>query len=203
MTTGAFAFPIFVEVRGRRVFVAMGSHESDAKAEALAELGAIVSAYRASDGPFEPSLLDGAVLAIVGTGDRALDHRIAAACRERALLVNTVDDIPWCDWSAPAILRRGDLTVAIGTGGIAPALAARLRDVIGEELAGPEYETLLELFADVRPEITRSGRSFRERRALWYRLVDGPALERIRDGDVDGARAVIETEIARWEAQAA
>jgi siroheme synthase-like protein len=201
--SGAFAFPIFVEVRGRRVFVAMGSHESDAKAEALAELGADVSAYRALDGPFHPALLDGAVLAIVGTGDRSLDHRIAAACRERSLLVNTVDDIPWCDWSAPAILRRGDLTLAIGTAGIAPALAVRLRDLIGEELVGPEYEALLELFADARPEIMHSGRSFRERRALWYRLVDGPARELIRDGDREGARRAIETEIARWEAQAA
>jgi siroheme synthase-like protein len=201
--SGAFAFPIFVEVRGRRVFVATGSHESDAKAEALAELGADVSAYRASDGPFDPALLDGAVLAIVGTGDRALDHRIARACRERALLVNTVDDIPWCDWSAPAILRRGDLTVAIGTGGIAPALAVRLRDLIGDELAGPEYAQLLELFAEIRPEIAGSGRSFRERRALWYRLVDGSAIELIRDGNIDAARSAVATEIERWEAQAA
>ncbi len=143
------------------------------------------------------------MLAIVGTGDRSLDHRIAAACRERSLLVNTVDDIPWCDWSAPAILRRGDLTLAIGTGGIAPALAVRLRDLIGDELVGPEYEALLELFAEVRPEIMRSGRTFRERRALWYRLVDGPALDLVREGDLDGARRAVETEIARWEAQAA
>jgi siroheme synthase-like protein len=201
--SGAFAFPIFVEVRGRKVFVAKGSHESDAKAEALAELGANVSAYRVSDGPFDPQLLDGAVLAVVGTGDRTLDHRIAAACRERSLLVNTVDDIPWCDWSAPAILRRGDLTLAIGTAGIAPALAVRLRDLIGEEVVGPEYEPLLELFAEVRPEIGASGRSFRERRALWYRLVDGPAAELLRDGDIEAARRAIQTEIARWEAQAA
>jgi precorrin-2 dehydrogenase/sirohydrochlorin ferrochelatase len=201
--TGAFGFPIFVEVRGRRVFVALGSHESDAKAETLAELGADVSAYRVSDGPFDPRLLDGAVLAVVGTGDRVVDHQIAAACRERALLVNTVDDIPWCDWSAPAILRRGDLTLAIGTGGIAPALAARLRDAIGEDLVGPEYEPLLELFAEVRPEIARSGRSFRERRALWYRLVDGPAVDLIRRGDRAGARAEVENEVKRWEAQAA
>ena len=82
-------------------------------------------------------------------------------------------------------------------------LAARLRDLIGDELVGPEYENLVELFAEARPEIMRSGRSFRERRALWYRLVDGPALGLIRDGDPDGARRAVETEIARWEAQAA
>ena len=144
------------------------------------------------------------MLAVVGTGDRALDHRIAAACRERSLLVNTVDDIPWCDWSAPAILRRGDLTLAIGTGGIAPALAVRLRDLIGEELVGPEYAPLLELFAEMRPG-DRAQRPIvpRAARALVPAGRRAGASDLIRAGDLDGARAAVETEIARWEAQAA
>jgi siroheme synthase-like protein len=199
----AFAFPIFLDVRGRRIFVACGSHESDAKAAALRELGADVAAYRVSDGPFHAGLLEGASLAIIGTGDRDLDHRLAAECRARNLLVNTVDDIPWCDWSAPALLRRGDLTIAVGTGGIAPALAARLRDRIGDGLAGPEYASLLELFAEVRPEIQASGRSFRDRRRLWYALVDGPALALVQAGRVDAARAAIRADIGRWQELAA
>ena len=142
-----------------------------------------------------PGLLAGATLAIVGTGARDLDHHIATVARERGILVNTVDDIPFCDWSYPALLRRGDLTVAIGTGGIAPAMAVRLRDQMAEAI-GPEYGALLELFAEIRPHITASGRSFRDRRRLWYGLVDGPAIDEIRAGRRDGARAVLAAQVA-------
>ncbi len=201
--SGRFSFPIFLEVRDRVVFVAGGGHEADVKARSLDQLGAAVTLWRPGDGPFNETLLDGATLTIVGTGDRGLDHRIAAACRRRGILVNTVDDIPWCDWSAPAILRRGDLTLAIGTAGIAPALAVRLRDLIGEELVGPEYAELLELFAEARPRIMGSGRSFAARRALWYELVDGPAVALLRDGRTDEARLAVDQQIRTWEERAA
>ena len=215
---GAFAFPIFVEVRGRRVLVAAGGREANAKARTLAGLGALVTAWAPEPGStrrletidgitlvhgeFRPDLLAGAILAVVGTGDRDLDHRVAAVARERGVLVNTVDDIPWCDWSAPAVLRRGGLTVAIGTGGVAPALAVRLRDRIEEELLGPEFADLLELFAEVRPEIMASGRPFADRRALWYDLVDGPAVEHLRAGRHAAARAAVADAVAAWEARA-
>lgn len=199
----AFAFPIFLDVRDRAVFVAGGGHESFAKARALTELGARVTLWTADQGTFDASLLDGVTLAIVGTTDPALNHRIAAACRERGILVNTVDDIPWCDWSAPAILRRGDLTLAIGTAGVAPALAVRLRDRIGEEVIGPEYAELVELFAEARPRIMASGQPFAERRRLWYALVDGPAIHLLREGRAAEARAAVDGAITAWEAAAA
>jgi siroheme synthase-like protein len=197
--SGRFAFPIFLDVQDRAVFVAGGGRESDAKARALAGLGARVTVWTREQGPFDGGALDGATLAIVGTGDRSLDHRIAGACRERGILVNTVDDIPWCDWSAPAILRRGDLTVAIGTGGIAPALAVRIRDQLAADVVGAEYEQLLEIFAEARPRITASGRSFAARRRLWYALVDGPALALLRAGRSDAARDAVQDQIGAWE----
>lgn len=213
--SGAFGFPIFVEVRGRSVFVAGGGHEAIAKARALAALGARVTSWAPTlgeterlagvegihriEGRFRRDLLDGAILAIVGTGDRKLDHRVATAARGRAVPVNTVDDIPYCDWSAPAVLRRGDLTVAVGTGGVAPALAVRLRDRIADEVAGPELARLVELFAEARPRIMATRRSFRERRALWYRLVDGPALGLLERGRDAEACVAILSEIEAWE----
>ena len=148
-------------------------------------------------GDFRPELLDGAIIAIVGTGDRELDHQIALAARARGVLVNTVDDIDYCDWSAPAILRRGDLLVAIGTGGIAPALAVRMRDQIAEEY-GPEYGELLTLFAPLRRRIGASGRPFRDRRTLWYELVDGPAIDLLRAGRRDEAERALAAHVDAW-----
>ena len=211
--TGAFGYPVFLELRGRTVLVAGGGAEAAGKVLGLLGVGAHVvvwapehvqtAAFNRDNGvelvggPFDTALLDDAVIAIVATGSRAMDRELAAAARRARILVNTMDDIPNCDWSAPAILRRGDLTVAIGTGGIAPALAVRLRDRAARDV-GPEYGLLLTLFGEVRPRIMATGRSFRDRRRLWYGLVDGPALARLRDGDEAGARRAIGEAIDAW-----
>jgi siroheme synthase-like protein len=212
--TGAFGYPVFLELRERIVLVAGGGPEAAGKILGLLGVGAHVVAWAPSHaetaafdghervelvgGAFDPALLDEAVIAIVATGDRALDRTLAAVARARRVLVNTMDDVPNCDWSAPAILRRGDLTIAIGTGGIAPALAVRLRDRASRDV-GPEYAALLALFGEVRPRIMASGRSFRDRRRLWYGLVDGPAVALLRAGDEGGARRAIDDAIATWE----
>jgi precorrin-2 dehydrogenase/sirohydrochlorin ferrochelatase len=204
-----------LDVRGRRVVVAGGGREPAHKAADLALLGAEVAIWAAEHrdtaaldgtpgvelhaGPFRPAILDGALLAVVGTGDRPLDREIATAARERGVLVNTVDDIPYCDWSYPAVLRRGDLTVSFATAGIAPALAVRLRDRLGEEV-GPEYAELVSLFGEVRPRIMASGRPFSSRRRLWYELVEGPALDHLRAARPDLARAAIDAALDAWDA---
>jgi siroheme synthase-like protein len=191
-----FGYPIFVEVRGRRVVVVGDGPEARHKARGLAELGADV--VRANGADFDPAVLEAALLVIVSTGHRDRDREIATVARERGLLVNTVDDIPYCDWSAPAILRRGDLTIAVGTGGVAPALAVRLRDRLAGEI-GDEFGELLRLFADVRPAVMATNRPFADRRSLWYDLVDGPALEHLRAGRTPEARRAIEDALAAWE----
>jgi len=212
----AFGFPIMVEVRDTPVFVAGGGREAPAKVRALAVLGARVVlwtadpglagepvdqlAVTAHSGAFAQDLLEGARIAIVDTGDRDLDRRIASDARARHVLVNVVDDPGSCDWSAPAILRRGDLTIAIASAGIAPALASRLRDRLRSAI-GPEYGDLVAMFAEVRPRIMASGRSLTDRRRLWYELVDGPALELLRAGKARDAREAIRVAIGVWEAR--
>lgn len=212
---GAFGFPLFLEVRGRLAFVAGGGHVAAGKAETLVELGAQVRLWapthratrrlagRASvelvEGDFAPDLLDGASLAIAATGEPSLDRQIAVEARRRHVLVNVHDGPSLSDWSAPAVLRRGDLTVAIGTGGVAPALAVRLRDRLAGEL-GPEYGELLALLGQARSSIAATDRPFADRRTVWYALVDGPALDHLRSGRPDAARRVVEVAIATWKA---
>ena len=214
--TGAFGYPVFLDLRGRHVVVAGGGREPAHKIPTLLGLGARVTAWapehretapldgspglRLTGGAWDPVVLDDAIIAIVATGDRATDRAIATDARARKVLVNTVDDIPFCDWSAPAILRRGDLTVAVGTGGIAPALAVRIRDRAARDV-GPEYGRLLAIFGAVRPRIMATGRSFGDRRRLWYGLADGPALGLLRGGDDDAARRAVDDAITDWEAE--
>jgi precorrin-2 dehydrogenase/sirohydrochlorin ferrochelatase len=214
----AFGFPIQLEVRGRRAFVAGSGREARHKAAALADLGADVVMWaadpaplaglaerrgvRVATGPFDPALLDDAIIAIVAEEDRELGRAIATEARARRVLVNTVDDLDYCDWSAPAILRRGELSVAVATGGAAPAVGVRIRDRIAAEIATPEFEPFVDLMREVRPRILGSGRSFGDRRELWYALVDGPALGLVAAGDTDAARAELDRAISAWEAAA-
>jgi precorrin-2 dehydrogenase/sirohydrochlorin ferrochelatase len=210
---GAFGFPVSLDVRDRTVFIAGGGQEAASKASTLSGLGARVRLWAIDHrqtarlenqpgiqllaGAFVADLLDGSFLTIVGTGDRVLDQRIATEARARGILVNTVDDVPMCDFAMPAVLRRGALTVAFGTGGIAPALAVRLRDRLAEEL-GDEYAQLLTLFGELRPRIMATGREFADRRRLWYELVDGPAIVELEAGRPDEARRLLEETVDAW-----
>jgi siroheme synthase-like protein len=215
--SGAFGYPVFLEVRGRRCLVVGGGREAREKASTLLDQGAsvVVSDVRHEctsgladrdgaqlhRGPFERALLENVFLAIVACDDRRERRRVAAMVRDAGVLVSAVDENDLCDWAAPAVLRRGGLTIALGTGGIAPALAVRLRDRLADEL-GPAPGTLLQLFGEVRPRISASGRPFADRRRLWYELVDGPALDACRVGRVAEARSVIERAIDDWETAA-
>jgi siroheme synthase-like protein len=108
-------------------------------------------------------------------------------CEERGILCNSVDDPEHCRFIFGSVHRRGDLMIAISTNGWAPALAVRLKEKFQREI-GPEYEALLGMLKDVRPEITRRIPDFDARKALWYRIVDSDLLDVLRDGHTGEAR---------------
>src|SRR5438874_7396389 len=72
---------------------------------------------------YTPEDLNGATLAFGATNNRKLNARVAADARARGIPVLAVDDVPNCDFIAPALVRRGDVSIAISTGGRSPALA--------------------------------------------------------------------------------
>src|SRR5439155_277120 len=82
----------------------------------------------------------------------------------------------------PAVLRRGDLVVTVSTSGVAPALAARLRDFIGEIL-GDEYAEVLDRLRLAREELKSRYPDFEERREAWYRLLDTEILPALQRGE--------------------
>ena len=89
--------------------------------------------------PFQREDVVGCRLVIAATGRPAVDRRVAEAARRRRVLVNAVDRPAWCDVILPSVLRRGELQIAVSTGGRSPALARdirrRLEPLFGEELA--------------------------------------------------------------------
>jgi uroporphyrin-III C-methyltransferase/precorrin-2 dehydrogenase/sirohydrochlorin ferrochelatase/precorrin-2 dehydrogenase/sirohydrochlorin ferrochelatase len=136
--------------------------------------------------PYAPGDLAGAQLAICATNDRAVNAAVWAEANARGVWVNVVDDPPHCSFIAPSIARRGDLTVAVSTGGKAPALAVRLRQQI-EALLGDEHARFLELAGQLRQPLAERYPSFEERKRRWYDLVDSDVLDLLRAGDEAGA----------------
>ena len=100
--------------------------------------------------PYQDGDLVGAFLAVAATTeDVDLSGRIAEEAKREGVLLNVVDITPLCTWIAPAIVRRGDLTVAISTNGLSPAMARFAKDQVDESLP-EEYGSLLEIVAEVR-----------------------------------------------------
>ncbi len=202
-------YPLFlIGLEKRRCVVVGGGREAERKIEGLLECDAattviardvtdrirslategrliwIARNYRSGD-------LKHAFLVIAERRDRATNIRIWNEAQSEGALVNVMDDVEHCDFIAGSVIRRGPLTVAISTGGCAPALAVRLRERLQREL-GPEYATFLEMMRALREPMIRRYPDFDERRARWYALVDSDIIEHLRAGRTELARALLE-----------
>ncbi len=125
-----------------------------------------------------PGDLAGVFLCVAASSDPAVRSSIAAEARARGVLVNVMDDIPNCDFAAPAVVRRGDLQVAIGTGGRSPALARRLREELSERY-GPEWTEAVRVIGDVRSDTLPALPDLEDRAQRWAAALDLEELLRL------------------------
>jgi precorrin-2 dehydrogenase / sirohydrochlorin ferrochelatase len=164
-----FGYPVFLELDGRRAVVIGSLALREGKADRLRAAGATVAAF--DDGEWAPEDLDGAFVCVASSPDPDERDRIARAARARGVLVNVMDDVPNCDFAAPAVVRRGDLVLAISTGGRSPALARRLREAL-EARFGPEWAEVLAVLRDVREETLPALGDLRTRSRRWAAALD-------------------------------
>jgi precorrin-2 dehydrogenase/sirohydrochlorin ferrochelatase len=148
----------------------------------LAERGTIEHIAR----PYRPGDLDGAFLVIAATDDPDTNRAVTEEAEMRQILVNVVDDPLLGNFTLPAVLRQGSVTVSISTGGQSPALAAHIRDRLQPHV-GPEYGALAELLGEAREWVNKLCPADC-RRDLWHRLVRSDMLELLREGKEDEAR---------------
>lgn len=142
-----------------------------------------------------------AFLVIAATNNPDINERVWQEARERGCLVNVVDDPARCNFIVPAVVRRGEVTVTISTGGASPALARRLREQL-ESLIGPEVGALAGLLAELRPELQSRFQDDDRRAEAAFRLVDSDLAEIIRRQGLDAARLRSEELLAEMEADA-
>ncbi len=166
---------------GAHVTVISPSHTPEL--EALAQAGRIIIVGR----PYRKGDLSNAFLAIAATDDAGVNQTIWREAEQQGCLVNVVDDAAHCHFIMPAIIRRGDVTVTVSTGGTSPALARRLRERL-ETLVGPEYGELAALLAELRPELRSRYAQEKERQEAAFRLVDSELISIIKEKGIREAR---------------
>jgi siroheme synthase-like protein len=103
--------------------------------EAASEIQDLVRSGRLTwtQAEFEAAHLDGVLLVIAATGDPTVNEKVYRTALERGVLCNSVDEPARCDFYYPAVVKRGDLQIAISTGGKSPALAQRIRRELEEQ----------------------------------------------------------------------
>jgi precorrin-2 dehydrogenase / sirohydrochlorin ferrochelatase len=200
-------YPVYIQLENQPCIVIGGGKIAEGKVEGLLEAGAVVEVispaltsrlhelvsqrrikyhervYRSGD-------LAGSFMVICATNIPTVNQQVWSEATENHQLVNVVDDTPRCNFIAPAILRSGDLTIAISTSGKAPALAVRLKEKIQKQI-GPENARFLEIAGQLREPLARNIPDFETRKKLWYEIVDSDVLQLIADGNEHAALEII------------
>ena len=123
--------------------------------------------------------------AFTATGDAHVDTLIFAEGRATGVLVNSADDPARCDFFLPAVIRRGDLAIAVSTGGSSPALARVMREEL-QAMVGEDYTLLMEIAAAVRREARSHSRVFTGDQ--WTSALKEPTFRQyVRAGQRDAA----------------
>jgi len=199
-------YPVNLDLRGRRCLVVGGGAVAAEKVDelllagadivvvapevgpaitALADAGAVSLARR----PYQSADLDDAWYVVAATDQPHINAAVRTEGDARRVFVNAADDPLNCSAMLPARVRRGDLLVTYSTGGASPALSTWLRRQ-GEQIYGPEYESLVELVASVRQE--RFGRGDATDPRGWQQALDSGILDLVRQGRIADAKELLE-----------
>ena len=201
--------PIYLEMKGRRCLVIGGGAVAERKIASLLEAGADVTVISPDASEtvarwsknqsihfiarcYQPGDLADIELAFVATDIDAVNAAVYQEGRERAVWVNAADDPAHCDFILPSVLRRGDLTVAVSTGGTSPALARTIREEL-ELYFTEEYEMLVRLAAEVREELRAQGIS--SPFEAWRRALSGEVRQLLMRGDIARAKSLLLKEL--------
>jgi glutamyl-tRNA reductase len=132
--------------------VTVVSLEFTSELEELGRRGEVTLIQKA----FEPGDLEEIFLCISAVDGHDTSVRVMEACRSRGVLVNVADVPDMCDFYFPAVVHRGDLSIAISTNGVSPAMARRIRQDLEADY-GPEYAGVLRVMGSIRESLRESG----------------------------------------------
>jgi precorrin-2 dehydrogenase/sirohydrochlorin ferrochelatase len=186
-------FPMFLKLEGRQVLVVGAGKVGEPKINGLLDTGAHIRVVALDASPavrewardgkidlevraFAADDLDGAFLAVVATNSRTLNERVYHESQRRGVLCNVVDVPDLCDFFYPAVVRRGDLQIAVSTAGQSPSLAQKIRQQL-EKQFGPAYAAWVAELGATRKLILASELDRERKLDLLHSLASREALE--------------------------
>jgi precorrin-2 dehydrogenase/sirohydrochlorin ferrochelatase len=191
------AFPAFFPLAGKTVVIVGVGEQAEAKVRLFAGSPATIQRLE-GEAALSPQAYEGAALAFIATDDDAFAEAAAGAARAAHVPVNVVDRPALCDFTTPAVIDRGEVVAAIGTGGASPMLATLLRHDI--EARVPEGAgRVAALFASLQDEVRKALPEPHRRRAFLRSALTGPAAEAAMAGDQAEAVRLLREALGRDE----
>ncbi|RPJ62868.1 MAG: bifunctional precorrin-2 dehydrogenase/sirohydrochlorin ferrochelatase [Dehalococcoidia bacterium] len=199
-------YSIFINIKGRRCVVIGGGKVALRKVKELlehnAEIVVVSPRSRVELGElakrgkiqilkrsYKTGDLENTYLAIAATGDKSINKRAAKEAKEKHVILNVVDNPELSDFIVPSVVHRGDISIAVSTGGKSPALARKIRTGLEEYFAG-EYASLARMISDVRTELRKQG--IKIAGDQWQEAIDvSTMINLLREGDEAAAKAFL------------
>lgn len=194
-------YPVFLDLKDKHCVIIGGGKVGEHKIRPLLDCGANVTVIspevteeiqEAADNgdvtlvlrKYEEGDLKDCTLAIAATNVRSVNKVIAAEAERERVVLNVVDDAELCTFIAPAIVKKGAVTVALSTGGASPALARKLREGL-ETSEALEYAELAGILSTARKELRQRGLTVDPDR--WQECITGDLIDMVRAGRDDAA----------------
>jgi precorrin-2 dehydrogenase/sirohydrochlorin ferrochelatase len=192
-------YPAFLDLQGAACLVVGGGQVGERKVKTLMDCGAVVHLVSPELTPFlveevrqgrvrllAPEFLhehlEGMFLVIGATDNPEVNQRISVEARSRNLLCNIVDKPRECNFIVPSQVHRGDLVIAVSTGGRSPALAKKIRQDL-ENLFPDIYSRYVALLGRVREYLLAQGLPQARNQQIFESLIEAPILESLQQGD--------------------
>jgi precorrin-2 dehydrogenase / sirohydrochlorin ferrochelatase len=186
-------FPAYFPLKGRRVVIAGEGEGAEAKARLFADAPAEIVRLN-GEAALKAASYKGATLAFIAHADPAFLAQAAAAARKACVPVNVVDRPGLCDFNTPAVIDRGEVVAAVGTGGSAPLLASLLRaDIEARVPEGAGW--VAALLRKMQIEVRAAFPDLPARRAFLRRVIDGPVAKAAMSGELEEAEALMRAAI--------
>jgi precorrin-2 dehydrogenase/sirohydrochlorin ferrochelatase len=194
-------YPVCLEISDKLCVVVGGGSVAERKVLGLLTAGAQVRVISpqltgtltrlADDGRIEwlergyaQGDLAGALLIFAATDSREVQEAVFQEAGRSGQLVNVIDAPVRCSFHVPAVVKRGDLTLAVSTGGKSPAVAAMVRRQLAENF-GEEYGLLLDLISRLREQVLSGDGDSAERKILFQNILHDDILHWIKSGQRD------------------
>jgi precorrin-2 dehydrogenase/sirohydrochlorin ferrochelatase len=198
-------YPVFLEMKDRRCVVIGGGAVAERRVEGLVAVGANVTVISpAITQRLRNMLTHGAIRHVAReyrTGDRAgydlvfvatdnseINAAVAAEAPSVRIWINSADDPDHCDFILPAVIRRGELAVAVSTGGVSPAVTRAIREELDEYFTA-DYARFVQIAGEVRRELRE--KSVVVDAEAWNQTLRGDFRRLIKAGRPEQAKELL------------